>query len=205
MSGRMAACIPRAAGSGRSNCHAENLFRCAGCHVCRCNHRILRSHVDADAGVGMVVSSGLGLASWMALWLARLLLGSIGCLRCCSASRRRSASGRLCAAARRCPSGLGPAALERSLLGSRTLGMMHYFSQTQSARSLVRLLLVAALGLPAGCVYAPAPVSPPPAPIPIVEQVPPPPPGYYVWRPGHWRWNGYRYVWVRGHYVISQG
>ncbi len=58
------------------------------------------------------------------------------------------------------------------------------------------------VGLLAGCVY-PAPVpGPPPPPAPLVEAAPPPPPGVYVWRPGHWRWNGFRYVWVRGHYVV---
>lgn len=64
-------------------------------------------------------------------------------------------------------------------------------------RPYVTLLL---LGLLAGCVYTPVPAGP--APAQVVESVPPPPPGYYVWRPGHWRWNGYRYVWARGHYVI---
>lgn len=24
--------------------------------------------------------------------------------------------------------------------------------------------------------------------------------GHRVWREGHWSWNGYRYVWVAGHY-----
>ncbi|HYY27032.1 MAG TPA: hypothetical protein VE860_03760 [Chthoniobacterales bacterium] len=38
-------------------------------------------------------------------------------------------------------------------------------------------------------------------PNPIIETVPPPPGRSYVWDPGHWRWNGYRYVWIRGHYV----
>ncbi|WP_428489301.1 hypothetical protein [Rhodopila sp.] len=63
-------------------------------------------------------------------------------------------------------------------------------------RALLTLLLLATL---AGCVYAP-PIGP--APAPLVEQVPPPPPGYYVWRPGHWRWNGRRYIWAPGHYVL---
>ena len=62
-------------------------------------------------------------------------------------------------------------------------------------RTMLALLL---LGTLAGCVYAP-PTGPTPAP--LVERVPPPPPGYYVWRPGHWRWNGRRYIWAPGHYV----
>jgi hypothetical protein len=38
-------------------------------------------------------------------------------------------------------------------------------------------------------------------PAPIVESVPSAPgPGYY-WVSGYWRWNGYRYVWVRGAYA----
>ena len=78
-------------------------------------------------------------------------------------------------------------------------------------------LVCLAGGLLAGCVYPPPPPprvvyrpAPPPvvverpAPPPmIVERVPPPPieHPYWVWRQGGWRWNGYRYVWMRGHYV----
>nr|WP_321986008.1 hypothetical protein [uncultured Lichenicoccus sp.] len=65
-------------------------------------------------------------------------------------------------------------------------------------RVCAALLLLGALG---GCAYAPR-GGPGPAPAPIVERAPPPPPGYYAWRPGHWRWNGYRYVWITGHYVL---
>lgn len=83
-------------------------------------------------------------------------------------------------------------------------------------RHIERIFVTAAFGgLLAGCVYAPPPpppvvvgpppppviVGPPPPPAPIVEAVPPPPAAFYVWRPGHWRWNGFRYVWIRGHYV----
>jgi len=38
-------------------------------------------------------------------------------------------------------------------------------------------------------------------PAPIVEPVPAPPVAGYVWRPGYWRWNGVRYVWLPGGYV----
>ncbi|MBW0001134.1 MAG: YXWGXW repeat-containing protein [Verrucomicrobia bacterium] len=39
-------------------------------------------------------------------------------------------------------------------------------------------------------------------PAPIVEPGPPPPPARgYVWVPGYWHWNGYRYVWRRGRYM----
>ncbi len=42
----------------------------------------------------------------------------------------------------------------------------------------------------------------PPVPPPQFERPPPPPPGpRYVWQPGHWRWNGYRYVWFQGSYI----
>lgn len=39
-------------------------------------------------------------------------------------------------------------------------------------------------------------------PAPIVEVVPPVPAVGYVWTPGYWNWNGLRYVWVRGAYVL---
>ncbi len=66
-----------------------------------------------------------------------------------------------------------------------------------------RVLIIASLLGLAGCyVYEPLPpVSVGPPPPPVVEAVPPPPAAYYVWRPGHWRWNGVRWVWIRGHYV----
>lgn len=38
--------------------------------------------------------------------------------------------------------------------------------------------------------------GPPPPPV-YARPVPPPRRGY-VWAPGHWRWNGYRHVWVEG-------
>ncbi|WP_297372424.1 hypothetical protein [Acidocella sp.] len=53
----------------------------------------------------------------------------------------------------------------------------------------------------------PAPPAPPvvvmhPGPPPLrPEYVPPSPSVAYIWRPGHWAWNGARYHWVRGHYV----
>ena len=68
----------------------------------------------------------------------------------------------------------------------------------------VRSLLVAcALGaaIAGGATAANAQVyvqAAPPAP--IYEAVPGSPGAGYYWIPGHWRWNGYRYVWIRGHY-----
>lgn len=40
----------------------------------------------------------------------------------------------------------------------------------------------------------------PPMPPPLFEPGPPPPPPGMIWEPGHYRWDGYRYVWIRGHY-----
>ena len=39
-------------------------------------------------------------------------------------------------------------------------------------------------------------------PAPPYETVPPPPGHAYIWAPGHWHWNGYKYRWIRGHYVL---
>jgi hypothetical protein len=43
-----------------------------------------------------------------------------------------------------------------------------------------------------------------PIPPPRVEVVPPPPGGRVIWEPGHWRWNGYRYIWISGRYVQAR-
>ncbi len=40
----------------------------------------------------------------------------------------------------------------------------------------------------------------PPPPAPIVEVQPPPPGAEFVWVAGYHRWDGRRYVWVRGRY-----
>jgi hypothetical protein len=37
----------------------------------------------------------------------------------------------------------------------------------------------------------------PPAPVPLYDAVPPPRTGS-LWEPGHWHWNGERYVWIAG-------
>jgi len=44
----------------------------------------------------------------------------------------------------------------------------------------------------------------PPMPPPRMEPMPPPPGGAYIWRPGHWAWNGRQYVWISGRYVPRQ-
>lgn len=40
-----------------------------------------------------------------------------------------------------------------------------------------------------------------PIPPPRAERVPPPPHGRFAWQPGHWHWDGFRYVWIGGRYV----
>jgi hypothetical protein len=47
----------------------------------------------------------------------------------------------------------------------------------------------------------PPPPNYAPIPPPRVEVVPPPPGGRVIWQPGHWHWNGYRYIWINGQYV----
>lgn len=41
---------------------------------------------------------------------------------------------------------------------------------------------------------------PPPAPY---EMIPAPRPGF-VWAPGYWTWDGYRYVWVQGRWMAQR-
>jgi hypothetical protein len=79
-------------------------------------------------------------------------------------------------------------------------------------RPILRTLLKGVVPVPAvlslaACVYGPPPPHrhrPPPPPV-VYEQPPPPPAAYLVWQPGHWRWDGYRWVWDRGHYVRRPG
>lgn len=75
-------------------------------------------------------------------------------------------------------------------------------------RKDIRVTLAAPLfgvGLMAA-VAAPALAQPalpyPPPPAPQAEAVPAAPGSQYVWEPGHWHWNGVRYVWMHGRYVI---
>lgn len=44
----------------------------------------------------------------------------------------------------------------------------------------------------------------PPPPALYQEVVPVLPSPRHVWQPGHWQWNGYNYIWVRGHYIIVE-
>lgn len=76
-------------------------------------------------------------------------------------------------------------------------------------RTLAKALLGAAFATAAGSLAAaqPMPPYPPgwrPVPPPRSEYVPPRPGAAYVWVPGHWHWNGYRYIWIGGRYVVRQ-
>jgi hypothetical protein len=55
-----------------------------------------------------------------------------------------------------------------------------------------------ALGVGSAAAQPPPPAAPPP---PRYEVVPGPHGRGTVWEPGHWHWNGMRYVWFDGHYV----
>ena len=66
-----------------------------------------------------------------------------------------------------------------------------------------RFLLTSAFVALSGAALAQPPYPPMPPPRP--EGMRPPPPGEaYVWRPGHWAWNGRGYVWEPGRYVVRQ-
>lgn len=63
-------------------------------------------------------------------------------------------------------------------------------------------IVALAIALPLGaCVVEPANPYPPPPPL-QAEAVPAPPVGQ-VWEPGHWQWDGVRYAWVPGHYIVA--
>ena len=66
------------------------------------------------------------------------------------------------------------------------------------------LIAMAALCL-LGCM--PASRSYPPVPAPPAEMVPAPPRSSVplIWQPGHYDWDGARYIWVPGHWVDRAG
>ena len=71
-------------------------------------------------------------------------------------------------------------------------------------RFLTPILLLVSI---TGCATAPPVITaPPPAPAPVVEQVPPQPGPGYVWVEGHWAWRPRfaRYAWVPGHWVVPE-
>ena len=61
---------------------------------------------------------------------------------------------------------------------------------------------VFALGIGSASAQPPPPPSYAPIPPPRMEVVPPPPGGRMVWEPGHWHWDGFRYEWRPGRYVV---
>jgi hypothetical protein len=60
---------------------------------------------------------------------------------------------------------------------------------------------VFAIGIGSAGAQPPPPPSYAPIPPPRAEVVPPLPGPRVVWEPGHWHWNGYRYIWIGGRYV----
>ena len=63
---------------------------------------------------------------------------------------------------------------------------------------------VCVVGIGSASAQPPPPPTYAPIPPPRAEVIPPPPGGPMVWEPGHWHWDGYRYVWRPGHYVQSR-
>ena len=68
-----------------------------------------------------------------------------------------------------------------------------------AALCALALLFTASLGASANIGFSVA-LTPP---APVVETVPPPPAPDTVWTPGYWSWNGVKYVWVPGQYVVA--
>jgi len=46
-------------------------------------------------------------------------------------------------------------------------------------------------------------IGPPAAPTVVAPALPAPQPGY-VWAPGYWAWDGYRYVWAEGRWMAPR-
>ncbi len=59
-------------------------------------------------------------------------------------------------------------------------------------------IVIAAAASLSGCVVQPVR---PPRPQPMVEVMPPAPAAGYHWVQGHYRWEGDRWVWRRGHWA----
>lgn len=77
--------------------------------------------------------------------------------------------------------------------------LRHFCELTRSAiLGVVALLAFNACTTETVVYRSPRPYPPPPPP--MTEYYPPRPAYAVVWVPGHWRWNGHRYIWVRGHY-----
>ena len=65
-------------------------------------------------------------------------------------------------------------------------------------RWLTAISAVCLLGIGSAMAQPPPPMAPPPL---RYEAVPPPRGERFIWEPGHWHWNGARYVWFGGRYV----
>jgi len=65
-------------------------------------------------------------------------------------------------------------------------------------RRLAATMAVCLLGIGSAMAQPPPPAGPPPM---RYEAVPAPRGERFVWEPGHWHWNGARYVWFGGRYV----
>lgn len=63
--------------------------------------------------------------------------------------------------------------------------------------SAVSCIVVAGAAMLSGCVVEPVH---PPQPEPLVEVMPAAPAPGYHWVKGHYRWEGDRWVWRRGHW-----
>src|SRR5262244_2772616 len=73
----------------------------------------------------------------------------------------------------------------------------------QRSMSLITGAAVLAMGaLPGNCAEVGVVIGVPPPP-PKVEAVPVVPVAGYIWRPGYWRWEENRYVWVPGAYMTA--
>ncbi len=68
-------------------------------------------------------------------------------------------------------------------------------------RNLIRTALLATTLAAGFAGVASAQPAYPPIPPPRYEVVPVAPGQRVVWEPGHWHWDGHRYVWFAGHYV----
>ena len=79
----------------------------------------------------------------------------------------------------------------------RTPPFMNYCAALWSLALLFTSPLVLAANVSLGFSVA----VPPPAP--VVEPAPPPSAPSTVWTPGYWSWDGVKYVWVPGQYVVA--
>jgi WXXGXW repeat (2 copies) len=63
---------------------------------------------------------------------------------------------------------------------------------------------VVLFGIGTAVAQPPPPPGYAPIPAPRYEAVPPAPGPRVIWEPGHWHWDGVRYVWIGGRYVEAR-